>query len=272
MLARHTLPENFRDWNTAWGVPFGYRVPGRRAVEYRLEEEDPLRYGPFGFQQTSPTREFEYPWAFFTAGVESGMKVLDVGGGLSGFQFVLDKEGCEVVNVDPSAKEDRRWSTVDGRNRWLTEDNHAELNKLFGTDVRLVMDTVQAGLADGQLEKGTFDRIFCLSVIEHVSLEEGRAMLDSIAELLKPGGRLLLTVDLFLDVLPFGVREANFWGSNIDVHELLKGHGLELEQGDPRELLGFPEFDYDHVVKTIPELFIGTFNPCLSQAMVLRKP
>ena len=47
------------------------------------------RKGPFGGQGNNSTREFEYPWCFHTAKLETGMHVLEVGGGLAGFQFVL---------------------------------------------------------------------------------------------------------------------------------------------------------------------------------------
>ena len=34
-------------------------------------------------------------------------------------------------------------------------------------------------------------------------------------------------------------------GSTRDLGALVKGSGLTLAEGDPRELLGFPEFDFN---------------------------
>jgi hypothetical protein len=33
------------------------------------------------------------------------MRVLEIGGGLSGFQFVIDQSGCEIVNVETGGLE-----------------------------------------------------------------------------------------------------------------------------------------------------------------------
>lgn len=43
------------------------------------------------------------------------------------------------------------------------------------------------------LEPVSFDRIACLEVIEHIHLAQGRAMLETFAKLLKPGGKLLVS-------------------------------------------------------------------------------
>jgi hypothetical protein len=231
----------------------------------RLNDPDPARFGPFGFQFISGTREFEYPWVYFAAGAGPGMRVLDVGAGLSGLQFVLAGEGCEVVNVDPSADADPGdWQRRAGA--WLTLDKHEAVNKVFGTDVRLVPRTVQ----DSGLAPGSFDRVLCVSVLEHVDPPEARAMLQGMVELLVPGGLCVLTVDLFLDLKPFGILDRNHWGINLDLRCMLEGLGLERVVGDPRELLGFPEFDYDRVVGHVGEYLISSY-PCVSQALVLRK-
>ena len=89
--------------------------------------------------------------------------------------------------------------------------------------------------------------------------------------MLRPGGRAVLTVDLFLDLKPFGVLDRNNWGINHNVAELVKNSGLTMIHGDPRELLGFPEFDYDRVVSLIPELHVGNFYPTVPQTLVLEK-
>jgi hypothetical protein len=57
--------------------------------------------GCFAFQGNNTTRAFEYPWIFETVSPSPGMKLLEIGGSLSGLQFALNLAGCDVVNVDP---------------------------------------------------------------------------------------------------------------------------------------------------------------------------
>jgi SAM-dependent methyltransferase len=274
MIARKRLPAEFETWNEIWGSPFGYRgnrlyregvMPQRALAEAMLNPTDP-DFGPFAFQLNSDTRVYEYPWAFSTAKPEPGMRVLDIGGGVSGLQYVLAKTGCEVTNFDPSARPDYETS-IDANFR-MNPELHASLNTIFSTSVRLVAEKIQ----DADLEPGSLDRVFCLSVLEHVDPHEAQLMIDGIARLLRPGALALLTVDLFLDLKPFGVLERNVWGINHDLGELVKGSGLTLAEGDPRELLGFPEFDFDRVVRLIPELRIGQYFPVMTQTLVLEKP
>ena len=274
MIGRKELPAAFAEWNEKWGAPFGYlgnrdfRDGREPDGSLRLADNDPAspEVGPFGFQPNSSTRIYEYPWAFFAAELEPGMRALDIGGGISGLQFVLARQGCAVTNVDPTARAD--YSTgSDPRFAGLSPERHALLNRIFGTDVRLIAERIQ----DADLEPGSFDRVFCLSVLEHVEPDEARQMLASAAGLLRPGGRVLVTVDLFLDLRPFGVLTRNGWGINIDIGVLVKGSGLTLVYGDPRELLGMEEFDVERVVRLLPELLISASYPVLAQTLVLEK-
>lgn len=268
MIGRKRLPDEWTRWNERWGAPFGRSFDTDLSIAEKIASPDPEKFGPFGFQWSSLTRVFEYPWAYFTARPRKDLAVLDVGGGLSGLQYVFAMDGCDVTNVDPSAKEgEETWLPFPGHNWPCTPANHQRLNEIFGTKVRLVAETVQ----DADLPEGTFDVAVCLSTIEHVPQEEAEAMVAGMARLLKPGGRVLLTTDLFLDVKPFGVLDKNAWGTNIDMRGLLAHAGLELEEGDTRELLGFPEFDIDRVVELLPELLLGHY-PCVPESVVLRKP
>ncbi|WP_018681688.1 class I SAM-dependent methyltransferase [Actinokineospora enzanensis] len=265
MIGRRELPAEYTAFNTEWGAPYGHAAAQQLSIQDRLDADGRAEFGPFAFQVNSLTRTFEYPWAFHAAEIRPGMRVIEVGGGLSGFQFVLARNGCEVFNVDPATSVN--WTFVPGNSWSLSQENIDLLNVEFDTDVRLV----PARLQDAPLQAGSFDRVFCLSVLEHVDLAEGQGVLKRAEELLAPGGRCVLTIDLFLDLKPFGVLDSNHWGTNIDVRELVAATGLELVHGDRAELFGFPEFDRDALVDRLDEIFIGNY-PAVSQALVLEKP
>ncbi|RSM44868.1 class I SAM-dependent methyltransferase [Amycolatopsis balhimycina DSM 5908] len=268
MIATKELPEQYGEWNWRWGAPFGFSVENSVDVRHRFDDEDPKRYGPFGFQRNSLTRFYEYPWAFFTADLQPGMRVIDVGGWLSGFQVTLADAGCEVFNVDPSVPEDTRWTTSLKENQPNTaRDQHATFLSYFDADVTLIERPLQAV----DLPEGTFDRIFAISVLEHVDQGEAGEIVDAMRRLLKPGGRAVLTIDLFFDLPPFGMLPRNFWGINIDVGALVKNSGMDMVHGNPAELLGFPEFDPERVVANIDSYNLSALYPVASQLVVLEK-
>lgn len=268
MIGRSELPPEYRAWNKRWGAPFGYHVDRGLEHKHRLADDDPARYGPFGFFQTSLTRVYEYPWAFHVADVQPGMRVIDVGGWLSGFQIVLADAGCHVTNVDPSDPQDTRWTTSHLPNQPKTaHEQHSKYISLFDADVTLVEKTLQ----EAELEAGTYDRIFAISVLEHVSQQEAGSVLDAMRVLLAPGGRAVLSIDLFFDIPPFGPFDRNYWGTNLDVCQLVKESGLEMVYGDPAELHGFPEFDPDKIVRNIGDYNLSLLYPVVSQLLVLEK-
>lgn len=268
MIGRSELPPEYRAWNKHWGAPFGYHVDRGLELKHRLADEDPARYGPFGFFHTSLTRVYEYPWAFHIAEVEPGMRVIDAGGWLSGFQIALAKAGCHVTNVDPSDPQDTRWTTGYSTGQAASaREQHGKFVSLFDSEVSLVERTLQ----EAQLEAGTFDRIFAISVLEHVSQPEAGSVLRAMRRLLAPGGRAVLSIDLFFDLPPFGPFERNFWGTNLDVCRLVGESGLEMVYGDPAELHGFPEFDPEKIVRNIGRYNLSVLYPVVSQLLVLEK-
>jgi 2-polyprenyl-3-methyl-5-hydroxy-6-metoxy-1,4-benzoquinol methylase len=275
MIGRRELPSEYQDWNRKWGAPYGY-LSNKQAMPWMHQYENIARamqdlsqltgpdYGPFALQPVSQTRIFEYPWAFFSAKLKRGLRVLDIGGGIGGMQFVLDMEGCDVVNADPTARPG--FAQLNQGYVQLSPELHQKVNAAFGTSVEMIAERLQ----EAKLAPTSFDRVFCISVLEHLDATEATEVLRAAAALLKPDGLALVTVDLFLDLKPFGVLETNIWGRNQNVWELVQAADLELAEGDPRELLGYPEFDRDHVVRSLPELLIADY-PVMTQTAVLRK-
>lgn len=260
MIGRRQIPVAHQAWNRRWGAPYGtvWRHVLRRP---RLRALAPRLVGPFGFQPDNAiTRSFEYPWAFHAVPVRPGLRALEIGGSLAGLQFALAKSGVSVVNVDPGEKAVMGWP--------VNQDSIGRLNRAFGTDVELR----NAFLEEAGLPAASFDLVYSISTIEHIPPDALPSLMAEVNRLLVPGGHFVLTVDLFLDLAPFSYETENIAGRNIDVKWLVDASGLELVQGDPAELYGYPEFDPKQVLGRLFSYQYGIFYPAVAQALVLRKP
>ncbi|MFO0875518.1 MAG: class I SAM-dependent methyltransferase [Phycisphaerales bacterium] len=265
MLAPRTLPDEYARWNARWGAPSGYRTPiravlNRTPVLGGLLRRRPNFRGPFGHQVNNDTRAFEYPWSFFATPLERGMRSLDIGGSLAGFQFVLDRTGLESHNCDPG-------EAAHGVGWTVTPAAIDRLNRAFGTSVELH----NCFLQDAKFPDATFDRVFSVSTIEHIPPSEIPGMMKEIARILRPGGMFVATVDLFLDLHPFTDRRENRFGTNIDIRALCESSGLRRVVGDAASLFGFPEFNARSVQARLDELLVGRGYPVLVQCIVLKK-
>ncbi len=256
MIATRDMLRWFAAWNARWGAPNGGpRLPrGLRWLDRTVWRR--RRRGPFAFQTNSSTRQFEYPWAY-DAVVRAGgpLEIVEIGGGLSGLQFVLAAEGHRVTNVDP------------GRGWRVSADEHAALCQAFAAPVRLVTETVErAALPDASA-----DVVVSVSVLEHLGDDEIAAIAAALPRVLRPGGRLVLTADLFLDIEPFDRAPRNRWGRNVDLCRFLADSGLRLVLGERSQLHGFPEFDPDGVLAALPRFVESEQYPHLAQCLVAER-
>jgi SAM-dependent methyltransferase len=211
-------------------------------------------------QPNSETRRFEYPWAFDRLSqLIGGKNILEIGGGLSGFQWVLARSGYAVTNVDPGL-------AAKGRGWMVTPNKHRALSRLFRAPVHLIPTVIEdAGLPDR-----SFDAIVCVSTLEHLTKADIEGVSSVIGRLLKPNGIIVLTVDLFLDVYPFASSRANQWGTNWEIGAFLQDSGLELVEGVRHELYGFPEFDPNDVRTRLGSFLCGAGGTALAQCLVAR--
>jgi 2-polyprenyl-3-methyl-5-hydroxy-6-metoxy-1,4-benzoquinol methylase len=258
MLAPRYFSQQYQDWNDKWGAPFGY--PNARRInrigiiplsqKYRLA-------GYFAFQANNTTRYFEYPWVYDQIDHTAGRAIIDVGAGVTGLQFVLAKMGHKVYCVDPGLADraSYTWGSL--------PVTHEALNTAFHTDVTAYATTVE----ETSFSPDSFDYVTCVSTIEHISQESA----ESMVQFLKPGGKMILTIDLSLDIIPWTDQPSNKWGSNIDVKRLVDAADqMMLTVGNPAELYGFEEFDPQDILRNLSNFYVGEY-PCMAQCLVLTK-
>jgi SAM-dependent methyltransferase len=262
MLAPKELPTAFAEWNHRFQAPFGPPEIWSVPLHERFVPAHAAMAGYFAFQYNNDTRVFEYPWAFHAVPVGPRSRVVEVGGALAGFQWALASAGADVTNVDPFepyGSEDMYPSDVGSL--------HRQLNEWFGLNVTLK----RTALADSGLDAASFDTVYSISTLEHLDPEQLESTLVAARKLLKPGGALVLTVDLFLELHPFTNQDANRWGVNVSMADVVDRSGLTLQQGDVSELYGYPEFDARRVQSQLHRYLVGSRQPTLVQACVLRK-
>jgi 2-polyprenyl-3-methyl-5-hydroxy-6-metoxy-1,4-benzoquinol methylase len=261
MLARRKLPDQYAQWNRAWGAPYGRRWPLPVTSLKKLESRSLLQRlrGPFAFQSNSSTRAYEYPWAYHQLTDLGPSRILEIGGALSGLQYVLAKDGHEVHNVDPFFDYGRGDYHVD------PTEAHASLNRAFGTNVILHKST----LPEADLT-GNFSAIICVSTLEHLTPESIEATLSTAKRLVAPGGLVVLTIDLFLNLTPFCDRTTNVWGSNFSVSRIEDLLGYEMIAGERAELYGYKEFSADNVLSRLEEFSINSGYPQMAQLVTFR--
>lgn len=260
MLAPASMPSAFAEWNRHWASPYGRRWPLRKLLK---GSGLAIRYcGPFGFQKNSPTRAFEYPWAYHEiSSLGKNLNVVEVGGGVSGLQFVLARDGHRVVNIDPGlAARGKGWE-VDGR-------LHRRIGDVWNAAVAWQSTT----LARADVAPESVDVLVTVSALEHFAPADIDEFVTAARTLLRPGGRAVMTVDLFLDIEPFAPAPKNRWGRNVDLCRLLADAGLTLEKGTPAELMGFPEFDPAAIAANRDRYLVSPKYPVMSQCLVARRP
>jgi methyltransferase family protein len=257
MLAPRKLPGDFAEWNRRWHAPSGrYDFVARR-----LGRRNPLgmRYrGPFGFQTNNSTRAYEYPWAYnqiTTLG--NRLRIVELGAGLSGLQFVLAREGHRVTNIDPGL-------AAVGVGFDLEQQLHRKLCRAFRSPVELISTTIgRAGIPDRSV-----DVLLSISAIEHFADKDLEELTIEAPRILRSQGVVIWTVDLFLDLYPFCEARSNVYGRNVDLRDLLERASLDVRTGNREELFGFADFDPRRILSRLSKYHLGTGYPALAQCLV----
>lgn len=258
MLAPFRLPDKYAEFNRRHHAPNGTWFRGR----LRRFERSRLRVvlaGPYAWQSNNTTRAFEYPWAHEQIqGLGRNLVIADVGASLAGLQFTLAKEGHKVHAVDPGLN-------ASGVGWEVDPAFHQLLAETYRAPVQLHPTTFdEAGFADDSL-----DVVLSVSTIEHFGPDDLASFAHSARRALKPGGHVVLTIDLFLDLIPFTDREHNRWGTNMSVAALIEALDATLVVGDREVLYGFPDFNARRIQGALSQYMIGAY-PTLTQCVVAR--
>lgn len=208
---------------------------------------------PFG------SRHWEYPWAIEQSGIldKNYLRILDVAPDFT-FPYASFLEANHRVTFIDLEK--RSWSDTVA---W-----GAEISELATRSDYRLMDVRDMVFADE-----TFDAIFCISVLEHIVCPTqdpdhpelarifkplgARAALREMRRCLKPGGKLLLTVDIY---------QGPKWKPFFDLWKIesdLAACGFWA----PREI----ELDFDRL-QNHPDIFLSDFHgPYLTLGFALDK-
>jgi ABC-type polysaccharide/polyol phosphate transport system ATPase subunit len=141
----------------------------------------------FGFFNKTISRSVEYPYISVKIGDIAGKHILDVGAGVSPLPLYLALSGATVVTVDNSETVRQLHSDKHDWNGWGFFDYGALHNGIASHNKDITEVTFAAD---------TFDCVYSVSVLEHMSAQSRRDMWHRVNAWLKGSGLLILTLDL----------------------------------------------------------------------------
>jgi SAM-dependent methyltransferase len=136
------------------------------------------------------TRCWEYGWVLRNGDFRPGLKCLDAGCGQAPLLGELARRGCEAHGLDYLQGERQSDPSTYGVPREWMRANAGIIQYHHGS------------MFEAPFPDHTFDRVTCLSVLEHIFVEGPRKHEPALLEMkriLKPGGLLIVTVDFFLN-------------------------------------------------------------------------
>jgi cyclopropane fatty-acyl-phospholipid synthase-like methyltransferase len=151
-----------------------------------LEELVAAGRSVFGFFPAHYPHTLNYPWVLERLEMlAAGSRVVDVGAGVSPLPIVLVRRGLRIDCIDKSSIT-------------RTMPAAADWNEWGFFDYSVVDARIRSYRCDARdhAPEDLCDRVYSVSVLAHMSRTEREGTVARIAEWLKPGGRLLLAIDL----------------------------------------------------------------------------
>ena len=181
-------------------------------------------------------------FAILSAELQPGVKCVDVGCGMTAFTIYLkDVAECEVVGVDPDIFK----SGVKYKGHGVS----LEFIKKTGLEI------IRGSMKKIPVASNSFDRVFCLSVMEHLPSDIAKEGMHEMARILKAGGRAIITVDvnMFSEISrPLDL----IWDSGlsplgeVDLRWPFRRFGVFCDGKQPADVFGMTLVKNDYSVET----------------------
>lgn len=185
-------------------------------------EEENIPYNIDGLDNKSHTwkpRFWEYSFAYKSTRPKG--TVLDAGSGFSLFPAMLAKKGLKVYSIDLSF-----------------QDKRASQAARLGLDIQ----ADQGSFFSLPYTNEFFDVVYCISCLEHIKDYKNVALaLKEFRRVLKPGGKLFVTVDYHKGFIDFGQagwkwsEHTRYYNWHMILEKIVKPSGMKLI--DSRELV-----------------------------------
>lgn len=135
------------------------------------------------------SRELEYPWAVINGEVRKEYKILDCGcGGSPLLPYLIETTKCKGYGIDNGAV-----VVCDSKPSLLPNLKRFYINPSEVMDEDIIIK--KQNINDIKYPNNYFDRVFCISVIEHLKQNVAEKGIREMVRVLKPGGKLLITMD-----------------------------------------------------------------------------
>lgn len=157
------------------------------------------------------SRQYEYTWAIKKADIKKTDLILDAGSGYSILKYALAKRCDKVFVLDP-----------------LQES--LEISKNTAEKVGLNNFEYIASSIEEYETETRFDKIYCISVVEHIPEPEIRfRCLQKLVDLLKPDGQLFFSFDF---IISKGKDTYDFYVDKRGAGDILNWFGVKEFQSD----------------------------------------
>jgi 2-polyprenyl-3-methyl-5-hydroxy-6-metoxy-1,4-benzoquinol methylase len=208
-----------------------------------------------GFYSSHYPRVFEYTWLFEQLEDKTGA-VIDIGAGVCPLPIAL-------------ALNNFKMTTVDSHSKIRKLENKAEWNEWGFLDYSTLNSDIQSHNIDFLKfkSKKLFDFIYSISVIEHIPKANRLKVLKNASKLLKKGGKLLLTIDLYPNTESLWNLSEDKEVEPIEVHGTvntfkneLKKYGFEIVQEDIQRDIPNSRTDVYYVIAALKRKPFFIFN------------
>lgn len=193
--------------------------------------------GNFKSKDFIPEKEknkmWENTWILAHSKTSPQHTILDIGGASTIFSFFLASLGCKVYVVDNDA----------GSNGIIYNSRYvaSRMNWKLVSYRRDIFKGIKAN-------DNSFDKVFCICVLEHLSSSLRKRLMKEISRVLKPGGLVGITFDYD--------KERNSPGLDKGIRYSFK----ERLVGDIIEPSGLEVYGNEHLIDDCsPDFFLGAF-------------